>query len=537
MSVALQNAEILLVDDELANLILLQKILNAAGYTRIRSTTEPRRVLSLLEEWEPDIILLDLQMPHLDGFAVMEQLKEKLPADTFLPILVLTADAMPRTKLRALSGGAHDFLTKPFDPAEVVQRIGNLLRTRQLHQEVQEQNKNLEQLVAKRTGELEKALRELKETQQKAIQQERLHAFGTMASGVTHDFNNALSVILGFSEVALMECEGALRRDEIEAHLRTIITAGLDATRLVTRLREFYRPNDENEPRMVVHLNELIKQAVATTRPRWHAESSGSEVPIEVETDFAMIPPISADASELRDALMNLIFNAVDAMPQGGKITLRTSYAGGRIVLQVRDTGVGMPEEVRLRCLEPFFTTKGEAGTGLGLAMVYGIIERHGGTLEIESAPGRGTTFTISFGPAVDAEDHIIAESPKPVSPLRVLVADDQRELCEVMTSYLASDCHAVTSVTDGRAALEAMRGANFDLLITDQLMPGMSGKQLAAAVKQDSPETRVILLTGVAENENPSSNGAINRVLAKPVSLIDLRHAIVEVMAGPPSE
>lgn len=528
-----QEAELLLVDDEPANLVLLQKILRAGGYTRVRTTTEPRNVLSLLEESEPDIVLLDLQMPHLDGFGVMEQLKEKIPADTFLPILVLTADAMPRTRLRALSSGAHDFLTKPFDPAEVVQRVSNLLRTRQLQQQVQEQNKNLEELVAERTGKLEMTLRELKETQQKAIQQERLHAFGTMASGVTHDFNNALSVILGFSEVALMECEGEMRREEIEAHLRTILSAGMDAARMVTRLREFYRPNDENEPRTVVHLNELIQQAVATTRPRWHAQSSGSEVPIDVETDFAMIPPISADASELRDALMNLIFNAVDAMPGGGKIRFRTTYTAGRVNLEVHDSGVGMPEEVRRRCLEPFFTTKGEAGTGLGLAMVYGIVERHGGTLDIRSAPGEGTTFIISFGPAVDAQHHIISEAPKPVAPLRVLVADDQPELCEIMTSYLASDCHSVEAVTDGRAALEAVRGANFDLLITDQIMPGMSGRQLAAAVRQDSPETRVILLTGMAENENGPSNDTIHRVLAKPVSLIDLRHAITEVMAA----
>jgi signal transduction histidine kinase len=528
----LHDAKVLIVDDEPANLILLQKILKAAGYTCIRTSTEPRNVISLVGQCEPDIILLDLQMPHLDGFAVMDQLKEQVPASTLLPVLVLTADATPKTKLRALSSGAHDFLTKPFDPAEVVQRVGNLLQTRRLQLQVQEQNKNLEQLVSERTMALEEALRRLQETQQKAIQQERLHAFGTMASGVTHDFNNALSVILGFGEVALMECEGEMRRAELETYLRTIITAGLDAGRMVTRLREFYRPGAENEPRTVVDLNEIIKQAVATTRPKWHSESLGSEVSILVEVELADIPPISADASELREALMNLIFNAVDAMHQGGAIKFATKYVDQRVVLHVSDTGVGMPEEVRLRCLEPFFTTKGEAGTGLGLAMVYGIVERHGGTLDIQSMPGMGTTFIISLPPALDAANEITAQRQKSVSPLKVLVADDQPELCAVMAKYLVNDCHAVETASDGRTALEAFRASNFDLVIADQAMPGMSGKQLATAIKKDSPGTPIILLTGFSETGNSAPlNKVIDRVLTKPVSPIDLRHAIVEVM------
>ena len=319
------TSKVLIVDDEPTNLILLQRILKTAGYTRIRSTTDPRNVIPLVTDLEPDIVLLDLQMPRLDEFAVLEQLKEKVPATAFLPILVLTADVLPKTKLRALSSGAHDFLTKPFDQAEVVQRMANLLRTRELQIQVQAQNQNLEHLVAERTRELEEALRKVRETQQRAIQQERLHALGTMASGVAHDFNNALTVILGFGEVALLECEGELRREELEAHLHTIIAAGLDAASMVKRLRDFYRPPGENELRNDVRLDEIIKQAVATTRPRWHADSSGSEVTIRVETNLRETSPISADARELREAFINLIFNAVDAMPDGGTIRFSTT--------------------------------------------------------------------------------------------------------------------------------------------------------------------------------------------------------------------
>ncbi|MEO6873148.1 MAG: response regulator [Chthoniobacterales bacterium] len=527
----LLNSEFLIVDDEPVNLTLLQKILRSAGYTNVRITTEPRKVTGLFDEKEPDIILLDLQMPHLDGFALLQQLKERIPPDCYLPILVLTADAMPQTKMRALSSGAHDFLTKPFNPAEVVQRVGNLLQTRQLHLQVKAQNRSLEVLIAERTTELEKALNDLKETQEKAIQQERLNAFGTMATGITHDFNNALSVILGYGEVALIECEGKMRRSELEAHMQTIMTAGLDASQMIKRLREFYRPSGRDEPRTVLDLNEVVQQAVTTTKPKWHAESLGADISIEIQTDLTKTPPILADASELRDALMNLIFNAVDAMPKGGVIRLSTKFVDHRVVLQFRDSGIGMPEEVRRHCLEPFFTTKGEAGTGLGLAMVYGIVDRHGGKLEIESVPGLGTTFIISFPPAVKEQKEIAKPEPRRSRPLRILVADDQPEMCSIMSSHLMNDGHKVRAVTDGKPALEAIRAEKFDLLITDHVMPGMSGKQLAAAVKEESPETRVILLTSMAERGATSTSRVVDRILTKPVSLIDLRRAIAEVM------
>ncbi len=527
----LQNADILIVDDEPLNLTLLQKILHSAGYTRLRSTTEPRKVMDLLGEKEPDIILLDLQMPHLDGFALLQQLKQRNPPNSYLPILVLTADAMPQTKMRALSSGAHDFLTKPFSPAEVVQRVANLLQTRQLHLEVRRQNHNLEEQVAERTKELEKALSDLKETQDKAIQQERLNAFGTMATGITHDFNNALSVILGYCEVALIECEGKMRRNELETHIQTIMTAGLDASRMIKRLREFYRPQAKDEPRTVLALNDVVQQAVATTKPKWHAESLGADILIDIETDLAEIPSILADASELRDALMNLIFNAVDAMPKGGVLRLSTKFVNNRVVLQLRDNGIGMPEEVRRHCLEPFFTTKGEAGTGLGLAMVYGIVDRHGGTLEIESTPGLGTTFIISFPPVLEEQIKGVKPAPRRTRPLTILIADDQPEMCAIMSNHLLNDGHKVRAVMDGKPALEAIGGGKFDLLITDHVMPGMSGKQLAAAVKEISPETRVILLTSMAERPAASASRVVDRALTKPVSLVDLRRAIAEVM------
>ncbi|CAA9245935.1 MAG: Chemotaxis regulator - transmits chemoreceptor signals to flagelllar motor components CheY [uncultured Chthoniobacterales bacterium] len=528
-----QFPRVLVIDDEPANVLLAKRILTKAGYDSIGSTTDPREAAKLFAETGPDIVLLDLQMPHLSGFDVMEQLRSLTEPGEFLPIIVLTADITPQTKLRALSGGATDFLTKPFDHAEVLQRVQNLWRTRQLHLELVAYRRDLEQLVGERTADLRDALRKLEETQKHVIEQERLHAFGTMASGVTHDFNNALSVILGFSEIALQELDDP-DTHPVAPHLRTIMTAALDGAAMVNRLRDFYRPGGREEPRAVIDLNALVEQAAGITKPKWSSQARAKSIEIELRTKLNKVPPISGDAAELREALTNLIFNAVDAMPDGGEITLRTVEELADVRLEISDTGTGMPEEVRRRCLEPFFTTKGELGTGLGLAMVYGTIERHGGKMEIESEPGRGTTFLIRL-PKHLATSQVKAQSEAhAVQPLSILVVDDQPVLCEIVAAYLMKDSHVVEVAQSGEEALAKFEPGAFDLVITDHVMAGMSGLELAARIKEQSPLTPVFLLTGYADTQSDTAPTAehegIDQVLGKPISQIDLRKAITRI-------
>ena len=526
----MDHAKILIVDDEPANVQLLEQVLEEAGYTRLRTTTQAREVEGLLSEFDPDIILLDLQMPGLDGFAILARLKEILPLKAFLPILVLTANVSAETKLRALASGAHDFLTKPFDHAEVVQRVGNLLQTRRLHLQLEAQNETLEHLVVDRTIKLEKALKRLQDTQQQIVQQERLHAFGTMASGVTHDFNNALSVILGYGEIALKQAE-AEGDAGMQRCLRPIITAARDGAHMVTRLREFYRPSGE-EPRAAVDLNALVRQAITITQPKWKSQSLGKGLKLTVETELGDIPPVSGEPAELREALTNLIFNAVDALPAGGVITIRTSRHRDGVALEVADAGTGMTEEVRRHCLEPFFTTKGDRGTGMGLAMVYGIIDRHGGKMHIESAVDRGTTFSFTLPLHVAGPETAPPAPPAAGRPLSILVADHQPTLCEIVDEYLTRDCHIVETATNGRDAFERFQRGRFDLVITGQAMPEMTGEQLASEIKNISPQTPVILLTGFGESRNGNAHHqAIDHVLSKPVSSIDLRQAVVRLL------
>jgi CheY-like chemotaxis protein/anti-sigma regulatory factor (Ser/Thr protein kinase) len=299
-------------------------------------------------------------------------------------------------------------------------------------------------------------------------------------------------------------------------------------------LREFYRQRDEGEVFAPVDLNKLIEQAVSLTQPKWKNQAEAKGVTIRVVTEFERIRPVAGSEAGLREALTNLIFNAVDAMPQGGTITVRTRSANSRVIMEVADTGMGMTEEVRQRCLEPFFTTKGDRGTGLGLSMVYGILQRHRGSVEIETAPGKGTTFRLSLPAAQEKPPTCKRDSaPASIRPLRVLLVDDEDIVCQILREYLVEDGHVVETAANGHEALDKLPKAAFDVVILDRAMPGLSGDQTALAIKELKPELPVILLTGFgnmmqAAGETPPG---IDLVLGKPVTIAGLRSALAQVV------
>ena len=381
---------------------------------------------------------------------------------------------------------------------------------------------------------LRDALKDLKAAQGRAVQQERLRALGTMASGIAHDFNNALTAILGFSELLTHRPECLEDKAKTLRYLQMINTAAQDAGNVVNRLREFYRQREEGEVFASVDLNQLVDQAVALTQPKWKNQAEARGLGIQVATELGEVPPVVGNAAELREALTNLILNAVDAMPNGGAITLRTRSDSAHVTLEVADTGIGMTEEVRRRCLEPFFTTKGDHGTGLGLSMVYGIIQRHGGTIDIQTTLGKGTAFILSLPSKVEAPAAAAADpTPGEIRPLRILLVDDQETVRHILREYLARDGHSVQTASNGREGFEKFHGAEFDVVFLDRAMPGMSGDQLAAAIKQLKPEIPVILLTGFgsmmqAAGEKPPG---VDLVLGKPVTIAGLRSALARVV------
>jgi signal transduction histidine kinase len=528
----LSKAKVLIVDDEPANVRLLERILALAGCHHVRCTTDPRQALALFLEVEPDIVLLDLNMPHLNGFAVLEQLKAAIPLDDYLPILILTADITVETKRKALTAGAKDFLTKPLDHTEVVLRIQNLIENRFLRLSMQRHNLDLERQVRERTVELENAMHALQSTQEQVVKQERLRALGMMAGGIAHDFNNALTMMLGYGELLHPWLEKHGSKREI-TYLDHIVSAARDASHVVSRLREFYRPAEDNEIRVPVDMNDEVERVISLTSPKWKGKSRAEGVQIEIVTDFSEIPPVAGNAAELREALTNLIFNAVDAMPNGGTISLTTRQDCDKATITVQDTGIGMTVEERERCLEPFFTTKGEHGTGLGLAVVYGIVQRHNGTIDIVSEKNIGTTFTISFPTTTEALATATPQIQRLDRTLRVLVVDDQEVICELIAEYLHNDGHTTACAYRGDEALKLFRTSPFDLIVTDQAMPAMNGTQLAASIKKQSPDIPIILLTGFGE-EILALNGQpadVDIVLGKPISRADLRNAIFKVV------
>jgi signal transduction histidine kinase/ActR/RegA family two-component response regulator/PAS domain-containing protein len=387
---------------------------------------------------------------------------------------------------------------------------------------------------------LQTAYEELRTTQQAVMQQERLRVLGQMASGIAHDINNAISPITLYAD-AMLEREPSLS-ERARSYLTTIQRAASDVAETVARMREFYRQDTHPDLRSI-NINEILPQVVDLTRARWEAMPQQRGIVIDMRIEQAPdLAPIMGMKSELREALTNLVFNAVDAMPQGGIMTLRTRQDGReRVLVEITDTGVGMDEETRRRCLEPFFTTKGERGTGLGLAMVYGVIQRHGGDLEIESAPGSGTTVRISLNAAPSASvDSTVVQAVIPAG-LNILLVDDDPILLRSLSETLELDGHTVLSANGGKQGIDTFRQSlqsdgqtAVSAVITDLGMPHCDGRSVARAVKQASPRTPVILLTGwgerlLAEGEVQPN---IDRILSKPPRLREVRKALAELLA-----
>jgi len=396
-------------------------------------------------------------------------------------------------------------------------------------------------------AELEKAYNELRKTQQTVMQQERLRALGQMASGVAHDINNALSPIVGFADL-LARGEVALSPNG-KKYLNYIKTAGDDITHIVARLREFYRQRDSKEALQSLDLNALARQVIDMTRPRWRDIPQGRGVMIEMRTDFdANLASLVGIESEVREALTNLILNAVDASPTGGIITVRTrvgsrpgSDVPTHILIEVGDTGIGMNEETRKRCLEPFFSTKGKRGTGLGLAMVYGVMERHGGQIEVESEVGQGTVIKLIFpirratgaGPVVDGKE-------QSTLPLNILCIDDEPLLRELLREILEREGHHVSVADGGQSGVDEFRAAAsrshpFDVVLTDLGMPYFDGRQVVKVIKKESPGTPVIMLTGWGAfmKEDGDMPEEVNGILTKPPRSNELREMLRRVGAN----
>jgi signal transduction histidine kinase/CheY-like chemotaxis protein len=374
-----------------------------------------------------------------------------------------------------------------------------------------------------------RAYGELAAAQDHLVRTEKLRALGEMASGVAHDFNNLLAAILGRAQLLLRRTEDSRLRRWLEV----IERSAMDGAQTVRRLQEFARVR-RDEPLIPVDVNDIVRDALEITQSRWREDSLRRGVTIDVQTRLTPVPPVAGDPAELREALTNLILNAVDAMPTGGTLTVASTSDDGQVELTVSDTGIGIPSEIREKIFDPFFTTKGPQGTGLGLSMTYGIVSRHGARITVSSEEGRGSTFRMTFRP-LTALPTATAAVPVPAmlsGPLRCLVVDDEEAVGAVIGDVLEALGHKAVVLTDGAEAVERFRADPFDVVFTDLAMPGMSGWQVAQAVKDVAREVPVFIVTGFGVTLSTDERRAhgVEAIFSKPLKIQDVIDAMAQV-------
>jgi signal transduction histidine kinase/ActR/RegA family two-component response regulator len=387
---------------------------------------------------------------------------------------------------------------------------------------------------------LKQTLKELKQAQDQVVQAEKLRAMGEMASGVAHDFNNLLAVILGNIQLLLHQFD-RLSPEEIRERLQTIEQSSKDGAETVRRIQEFsgMRRDKEFTP---LSMNELITDVINVTQPRWKEQTQRKGIRVELTKRLGKIPQILGNPSELREVMTNIVFNAVDAMPDGGDVTITTSMqAEDWVEIRIADTGIGMTEEVRRRVFDPFFTTKGVTNTGLGMSVSYGIIKRHGGEILIESEPGKGTAFIVHLptGYMNEMPDEKMVRTV-PVTPLalegsgaRILVIDDEDSVRKILYQMLKAKGYEVVVASNGQEGIERFQEEPFDLVFTDLGMPKMSGWEVGRTLKGINPKVPVALITGwgVELNKDKMKESGIDLVVSKPFNFDQVVRLVSEAM------
>ncbi len=370
---------------------------------------------------------------------------------------------------------------------------------------------------------------ERKELHNQLVQHEKLRALGQLAGGVAHDFNNTLGIILGRAQLL----QRVTREEPILKGLRTIEKAAFDGGETVRRIQDFARARTGRDF-TDVDVNAILEDVVEITRTRWKDDAELRNVKIDVEVAPGTVANIKGNASELREVYTNLVFNAVDAMPEGGSIRLESRMEGSETLVVVSDTGSGMSDDVKARVFDPFFTTKGTAGMGLGLSVVYGIVERHGGRITVESEIGHGTRFTVGI-PASARDPETKKEDSNAMSPrfARLLVIDDEEDILELVSDILVESGYEVRTAKSGPLGIALFDQGPVDLLLCDLGMREMSGWEVVTALRERNPALAVVLLTGWGATlpEEQVREYRIDSVLSKPFEMSKLLQTVAQVL------
>ncbi len=519
---------VLLVDDDADQAELVARTLGCQDSPfEVTPVGDGAACLEALTRRPYTLVLLDYSLPRLSGLEVLAEIRRRGES---VPVVMVTGQGDERVAVEAMRAGASDYVIKS---SGYLTTLPTVIRKVLKQHELALENARL-------YAEAQHSLAELQTAQEKLVEGATLRALGEMASGAAHHLNNLLAVVLGRAQLLLETADvGACRRP-----LEVIARAAGDAAEVVRRVQRFARMG-ASEERQELDLNALAREVLEMTRPRWEDQAQARGVRVEVALRAGAVGPVSGNSPALREVVMNLVLNAVDALPSGGRIEIRTFLEGERACLAVADSGMGMPDEVRGHALEPFFTTKGPKGTGLGLSVSYGIVKSHGGELDLQSAPGRGTVATVRLpvvaaclvdggvGPASGRER-------TPVTQQRILIVDDEEEVRSMLVDLVASQGHDVLQAASGREALALLDGgAKIDLVLTDLGMPGMTGWELARTIRSRWPWLPVGLVTGWGNQVDvpPADSELLIGTVAKPVSPEALKALIVGARGRPEAD
>ncbi len=378
-----------------------------------------------------------------------------------------------------------------------------------------------------------KDITEKKRMEEQFIQSEKLRALGEMASGVAHDFNNALAAILGNAQLLLY----TVQDEKVKESLKIIEKVAKDSAQTVRRLQDFTRKRNGGSLHLI-DINSVILDSIEITKPKWKNDAQAKGINIELISDLGDVSHVKGNASEMREVITNMIFNSIEAMPEGGRIEIRTFELDGKVFISISDSGIGMSDEVKRKVFEPFFTTKPFTNTGLGLSMAYGIIKRFGGEITVESKLGNGSKFIISL-PAEKGKEELpekeeLKEEIKNMKNLRILVIDDEETVRDVIGKALSREDHEVTLAKSGEEGLRLFREKGFDIVLTDLGMPGISGWDICRMVKNINPNVIVGMITGWGmelDRERMKECG-IDFLIAKPFEIEKIGETISEYVS-----
>ena len=519
MSRSTHSTSILWLEDSESDVWIFSRKLKQAGFdAEIHHVETAAQFTEAIDKGSYDLILSDYDLPSFSPMEALVLIRER---ELDVPFLIVSGVIAVDNAVSLMRAGAKDFISKE-QFARLVPAIRRELADKLVRDDRRTTRKNLEE----RNQQLAETLQQLRDAQSHAMRLHRIRAIGEMATGVAHDFNNALMKISGLLASVRCDLGRDVPLDDHEGNLDALNTAVADSKAIMKRVAKFYDTQNDLEPEEVA-LNTLAQEVAAGID--WTCEASDAS--IEVIWDLGTICPVLSKDSDLRDALKNVFHNAIDAMPRGGKLTVTTEESpDDRVLLTISDTGEGMSDDELRRCLEPFYSTKGEFGTGLGLGITDAVIQQYGGILSVDSQKGLGTIISIVFKESPDSKpQEPEVKTAETNRNLHILVAEDEVMVATILKRFLERNGHDVDITNTAEEALERFQGNHYDVVLSDRSMPGMSGDELAASIKGIVPTVPFIMVTGFGDlmNSRGERPKGVDLVLPKPVDDQDLNDAV----------